>query len=122
MRRIRFTIARLITTKALTYLDSKVPKSNAEALYDPLVANNSQQSALYRNKTNTGWFLDAMAAAGLVGSSGTTENFVRIGHSLLALIAAFLGGQLSRSFFAKNRELASGSVNPPERSPNGSEG
>ena len=47
----------------------------------------------------------------LTGSSGTTENFMRIGHSLLALIAAFLGGLLSRYFFAKNREPDSGSIN-----------
>ena len=32
----------------------------------------------------------------LPGSIRTLENFVRIGHSLLALMAAFLGGHLSR--------------------------
>ncbi len=52
--------SRLITTKALAYLDSK-------------------------------W-------------SGTTENFVRIGHSLLALCAGFLGGRLSRILHARNQE------------------
>ena len=31
-------------------------------------------------------------------------NFVRIGHSLLALMAAFVGGLLSRHLYARNRE------------------
>jgi len=31
----------------------------------------------------------------LGGWSGTTENFVRIGHSLFALTVGWLGGQLS---------------------------
>ena len=79
---------------------------------DLFVANNSQPIALYVNKGN-GTFEDVTSAAGsntawfvnsLAGSSGTTENFVRIGHSLLALIAAFLGGLLSRQLYARNRE------------------
>ena len=32
------------------------------------------------------------------GGTGTTENFVRIGHSLFALIVGWLGGVLSRKF------------------------
>ena len=47
------------------------------------------------------------AGLSLTGSIGTTENFVRIGHSLFALIAAFVGGQLSRHLYAKNREPVS---------------
>lgn len=34
---------------------------------------------------------------------GSTENFVRIGHSLLALLMAFAGGHLSRSFYGLRR-------------------
>jgi hypothetical protein len=37
---------------------------------------------------------------------------MRIGHSLLALIVALVGGQLSRHLYAKNRELSSVEVNP----------
>jgi len=37
-----------------------------------------------------------LAGPSLTGSIGTTENFVRIGHSLFALLAGWLGGQLSR--------------------------
>ncbi len=128
--------SRLITTKALALLGSNIPRSSpsgAGIVYldydndgsiDLYVANNSQQNALYRNKGN-GTFEDVTAATGLnsarlsnisgapslVRSSGTTENFVRIGHSLVALITAFLGGQLSRHLFNKNREPISGLVN-----------
>jgi hypothetical protein len=114
--------SRLITSRGLAYLGSKVPRSSPagagfvyfdydnDGSMDLYVVNNSQRSALYRNKGNAGWVLDVVAA-GLAGSSGTTENFVRIGHSLLVLIGAFLGGRFSRYFFAKNRELSLGSVN-----------
>lgn len=110
---------RLITKRALAYLASKMPRSS---LYDndgwmhPLIVNNSQPIALNVNNGN-GDFIDIPVVAGskqwfptihvtplMTGSSGTQENFVRIGHSLVALIAAFLGGLLSRYFFAKDRE------------------
>jgi hypothetical protein len=119
--------SRLITTRALTFLDSKMPRSisRSEALYDLLLANNPNPIALTVNNGN-GTFEDVTAVAGLNtagfssifletspnGSRGTTENFIRIGHSLLALMAAFLGGLLSRHFHAKNREPDSGEVNP----------
>ena len=32
------------------------------------------------------------------------SGFVRIGHSLMALIAAIVGGLVSRHLYAKNRE------------------
>jgi hypothetical protein len=32
------------------------------------------------------------------GGTGTTENFVRIGHSLFAPIVGWLGGAFSRKF------------------------
>ena len=122
---VRSIESRLITTRALAFLDSKMPRSIPAGLTyirhgrTHLVVNNSQPIPLYVNKGN-GTFEDVTSAAGsntaseylvrtsLTGSSGTTENFVRIGHSLLALIAAFLGGLLSRYLFAKNREPDSG--------------
>ena len=118
---------RLITTKALAYLHSKVPRSISAGIVDVdidgsidlFVTNNFQPFPVYVNNgnvtsvdvtssagSNTTWFLNSLA-----GSSGTTENFVRIGHSLLALITAFVGGLLSRYFFAKNREPDSAQVN-----------
>ena len=39
----------------------------------------------------------------LSGWSGTTENFMRIGHSLFALLAGWFGGQLSRRLCRASR-------------------
>jgi hypothetical protein len=129
---------RLITTKTLALLDPRVPPSIPAGTYfdydndgkmDLYVANNSQQNALYLNKGNATfedvtavaglnsggihpWFTNILARPSLTGSIGTTENFVRIGHSLVALIAAFLGGLISRYLFAKNQEPDSVPVNP----------
>jgi hypothetical protein len=119
---------RLLTTKALAYLDSKVSRPipagvayadlDNDGMLDIYLVNNSQTSALYLNKGN-GTFQDVTlfpgsnpAGSGARGnrlvfpnnsggpwlrrSTGTTGNFIRIGHSLLALVAAWLGGQLSR--------------------------
>jgi hypothetical protein len=118
--------SRLITTKALAFIDSKVPRSmtRANALYDLLVVNNSQPRALYVNKGN-GTFQDVTATVGLdytgdgtlvlnnsAGLGGTTENFVRIGHSICALIVALLGGLLSRHLHEKNRQTIHGPESP----------
>jgi FG-GAP-like repeat len=132
--------SRLITTKALHFLDSKVTRSIAAGLVyfdydndgsmDLYVVNNSQTDALFLNKTN-GTFENVAAVAGsnpvanqawtlwksLVGtslkvSSGTTEHFMKIGHSLLALIAASLGGYISRRLYANNREVVGESAIP----------
>jgi hypothetical protein len=87
--------SRLITTKALRYLDFAANRDNDGSL-DLYIANNSQPSAIYLSQGNTGFFVDALAGKSLGVSIGTTGNFIRIGHALLALIIAFLGGQLSR--------------------------
>jgi hypothetical protein len=143
--------SRLITTKALAYLDSKMPGriptgvglafgdyGNDETI-DLFGANNSQPNPLFVNKGN-GTFQDVTATVGLdyagnQGSSsssifvnlpsglwlvGTTEKFTRIGHSLLALIAAYLGGQLSRRLYGKARERVERSVIPETSNQNGS--
>jgi FG-GAP-like repeat len=130
---------RLFTTKGLAFLDSKIPRSIPAGLtyfeyndgdMDLYAAKNSQPNALFLN-TGDGTFEDVTSAAGLntagnqawslwnsfvgtslKGSSGSTMYFVRIGHSLLALIAAFLGGLISRYLFAKNRQPDSGPLNP----------
>jgi FG-GAP-like repeat len=97
---------------------------------DLSVVNNSQPNALYLNKGN-GVFQDVTTGAGLNsagnqvtgsdrlflnnsarlwlrGSVGTTENFMRIGHSLVALIVALLGGQLSCYLHSRNLGRTSG--------------
>jgi hypothetical protein len=111
--------SRLLTTKALAFVDSKVvrPISGSEALYDLLVANAWLPNALAINTGNGDWIEDVTAATGsnparftniLGGTSlagfGTTENFFRIGHSLFAVVAAFLGGRLSKYLHTKNQQ------------------
>jgi hypothetical protein len=112
--------SRLITTRALAYLDSKMPRSRADALYDLLVvSDNGQPNTVYLNKGN-GTFQDVTTTVGLDyasdtlflntpmgfwlrGTGGTTEHFVHIGHVLITLIVASLGGVLSRRLYDKNR-------------------
>jgi hypothetical protein len=124
---------RLITTKVLAFLDPRMPPSNIAGLayfdydndgkIDLYVANNAQQNALYR-KNGNGTFSDITAVAGLnsaakqasftnilarsslTRSIGTTENFLRIGHSLIVCVAALLGGQLSRYLHSRDRGTA----------------
>jgi hypothetical protein len=132
--------SRLFTTNALGYLDSKVLRptpdglayfdNDNDGLMDLDVVNNSQPNALFLNKGN-GTFEDVTAAVGsnpaggqasfsnvlagpsLKGSIGTTENFVRIGHSLLAFVAAHVGGRLSEYLHTKNSHGTSAPVPPP---------
>jgi hypothetical protein len=115
--------SRLITTKALAYLDSKMPRSVPSS--DPFEAiEMAENSFTFPVKNaNGGWedrvvtgstpsFLNIVAVTSLMRSSGTTENFVRIGHSLLALIVASLGGYISRYLYTKNREAVRESIVP----------
>ena len=139
--------SKLITTKALHFLDSKVTRSiparpvsfdpYEAASWDLVFVNDLESSAIFRNNGNGGWIKDVTSAAGsnppsfpnivagssLAGSSSTTENFVKIGHSLLAVIVASLGGYISRYLYTKNREAVKESAIPdgstsPDRSGN----
>jgi hypothetical protein len=134
--------SRLITTKALAYLDAKLPRSippgftffdlDDDGLMDIHVSHYSQGGAFYHN-TGDGTFEDITAVAGWnfpptavtgvdtrffnyspgpspTGSLGREASFVRIGHSLLALIASLVGGQFSYRLYVKNRERAQGSA------------
>jgi hypothetical protein len=64
------------------------------------------------NRINTGLW-DAATGALLTGWNGPTANFLKIGHSLFALIAALMGAQVSRCFCRKNQEGTAGSVPAP---------
>jgi hypothetical protein len=100
---------------------------------DLYVVNQGKPDAFFSNKGN-GKFQDVTASAGLSpgnqvtsngrlflnissgqsarGSVGTTENFMKIGHSLLALTAAVVGGQLSRRLYGTDRESVRESARP----------
>jgi hypothetical protein len=102
--------SRLLTTKGLEYLDSKVPgrPSGVDALLLSALASarsgNQMQNVAFSvdglkvattsDRIVRVW--DVATGKLLTGWSGTTQNFVRIGHSLLALVLAWIGGQLSR--------------------------
>lgn len=115
---------RLITTKWLAFLDTKISRpvpflsgyfEYGENSMDLVVVNTSQTTSLVRTKGNGDWIADVTATAGsnptrhtniLIGRSimgfGTTENFIRIGHSLFAVAVALLAGQLSRYLHTTN--------------------
>jgi len=109
--------SRLITTKALTYLDAKVPGrtqsfftvrltgtiSGAPGNQVQAVAFSPDGRQLATSSLGTVRLWDAVTGRLLGGWAGTTENFVRIGHSLLALIAAWVGGLLSRRLWRVSR-------------------
>jgi hypothetical protein len=56
---------------------------------------------------------NSLVGTSLNGSSDTTGHFVRIGRSLFAVVAALLGGQLSRYLNTKNPQGTSGPVQSP---------
>ena len=100
--------SRLITTKAITFLDSKMPRPVGLAYAD--FDNDGKIDLIVANDTVGSW--NSLVGTSLKKSTGNIEHFVRIGHTLLALIAATLGGLLSRHFHARNRCPVSRQDNP----------
>ena len=117
--------SRLLTTKALAYLDSNVPDrsiviggrvwdswSNKQNQNNQSVNSTSIAFSPQGNLVTSGnqiVLTDFTVTGNVVGTArGSTMNFIRTGHSLLALIAAILGGLLSRVLHAGNRERESG--------------
>jgi hypothetical protein len=123
--------SRLLTTKGLAYLSSRVPRAtvqgvafvdvDSDAGLDLFVTQSSNQFVPLRSMGN-GKFRDVTAASGsprgfaplvrywnaatgklLSSPSGTSENFMRIGHSIVALIMAYVGGTLSSWLHARGR-------------------
>jgi hypothetical protein len=119
---------RLLTTKALAYLDSRVAKRTEDieiALYvargHMMQAGRAITFSAPKATWESSWSPAALklwvSSAGqlLLGSHGTTENFLRIGHTLLAFLIALLGGYFSRSLYHRSHAVAtSGEPQTPE--------
>jgi hypothetical protein len=109
--------SRLATTKALAYLDSTVPGRSPGNLtirrWGPgsRTPGNQVQSVAFSpdgrhlatSSLGTVRLWDVATGRLLGGWAGTTENFVRIGHSLLALLFGWLGALLSRRMWRASR-------------------
>ena len=118
--------SRLPTTVGLALIDSKMPGREATITavfgFSSTYGSNPVQAVAFSPQGNTLasssrgvvrlW--DATTGKLLAGPGGTTENFVRIGHSLLALVLAFLGGHLSRYLYGRGR---GGDSHSPSDSP-----
>jgi hypothetical protein len=109
--------SRLMTTKGLAYLDSKVPRGslNIATVRHSVswsYAPSNQVQTLATNAVGNEftvigqggvWLYDRTTGTLLNGWIGTSENFIRIGHSLFALLAGWLGGLLSRRLWRASR-------------------
>ncbi len=104
--------SRLPTTKGLGYLASRLSgqESASTFLYRLLVSEDpglpSPPEPMVADLSGAGaadWRYSWMfTGAAPFGTGATHENFVRIGHSLLALVVALIGGRLSRRLYDKN--------------------
>jgi hypothetical protein len=103
--------SRLITTKALAYLDSGVQDAFSNTVQAGRTFSGSPkehtikapfQGIILKSRKQDG-ALTSHYSALLGGASGRTRNFVRIGHSLFTLLVAWLGGQLSRRLSRTSR-------------------
>jgi hypothetical protein len=106
--------SRLPTTMGLAFIDSKIPgrETTTSAILTYGAPNPAQTIAVSArdytlvslSQGNAYRVWDTTTGKLLAGPGGTTENFIRIGHSLLALLLAFLGGHLSRHLYGRRRQ------------------
>jgi hypothetical protein len=116
---------RLITTKGLYYLEAK--KQGRDMTQVKLFIRQSGDANLASNGYSVTFMNQPVAvrstrpSAGatslslgtlVVGPGGTPEDFVRVGHSLIALLLAFVGGHVSRLLHASDSEA--GTTGRPE--------
>jgi hypothetical protein len=111
--------SRLPTTRSLAYLDSKLSDrvivvtwsistsggSTTTGYAMPTLALSTDGKSLVGGTGGWVQVLNSVTGAPVAGPHGTTENFVRIGHSLLALVIGFVGGCLSRRLHARGQSI-----------------
>jgi hypothetical protein len=109
--------SRLLTTNALAYADSKLPGRTQSVFRVRFnragfggagnqvrgIAFSADGRQLLPGNLDTVRLWDATTGSSLSGWAGTTENFVRIGHSLVALMLSWFGGLLSRRLWRASR-------------------
>jgi hypothetical protein len=109
---------RLPTTKGLALIDSKIPARESDRVTGTLAYTLSTSTSaagtnpvqgyvmpplLVSSSQGDVWVWDTATGRLLSGPNGSTEDFIRIGHSLLALLLAFAGGHLSRHLYDQGR-------------------
>ncbi len=97
--------SRLMTTKGLAFLDSKVPGRSSGVYRIQLTGAGSPGNHVTFSNQGVVRLWDSGTGRLLGSWSGSTENFVRIGHSLFALLAGWFGGLLSRRLWRPSRLL-----------------
>jgi WD40 repeat protein len=90
--------AQTFFTIRLTGTGSGTPGNQVQA-----VAFSPQGNQLATSGLGTVRLWDVTTGRLVGGWGGTTENFIRIGHSLLALLVGWLGGLLSRRMWRASR-------------------
>lgn len=117
---------RLPTTMGLAFIDSKIPGRETTisavfgypSTYSP-VSGSGYTLPVYNLPTSMQgniWLWDSTTGKLVPGQVGTTENFLRTGHSLLALVLAFVGGRLTR-YLHRTGQGWSSSAQPLSSSP-----
>jgi hypothetical protein len=121
--------ARLPTSKGLVYLDSLVPGRQATftIAFSPqggigtkigtmqVFAATTTSAPVATPSPATSQIWNVTTGRLLFNGSGTSENFLKIGHSLAALMIAFLGAHLSRYLRASGKSEAAVSEASPSR-------
>lgn len=111
--------ARLPTTKGLAYLDSKATGRQKKSFMVRAAAFSPDGRRVATSSQGGVRLWDASTGRQLAGPSGSADEFLRIGHSFLALVLAFLGGHLSRSLHGGGRDSGGPGDSPAASAPGG---